>query len=520
MLSTRLRRCSTALWMVSSSASPRPRRPIPQHLRWALLPIAAGLLSSGGAIAQPLPETAPVTLAQASSPASTHLLFVDPRLGRDSQDGLSGRSPLRTITRALELAESNSVIMLAPGVYSADSGETFPLEVNRQITLQGNPGLYGQGIVIQGSAQGSATGGDRPAATVILSEQAALVGVSVTQPQTDGYSVWVADGTPLVMNNSLSPAQSMHVAQASQPTLQNNRMVAAPRAADPTPVTTPASQTASQAAAPPSMPSVPVQPAPPPAARPVETTSPLPRVEPNHSIATSIPPVATPARPTAAPEPAAIAIPVQSPPAAVEPSNWDSPSVQLNGILSRQGSTIGYQLEETAEDAVEIPVILPQSGAAVSSLESRQDPSWTVSPGSLNPRPQQAPINIPVSPPPVQSAAPSQAAAPTRSSDVLPVPSMDIPVGNVGGLARVPVAGGTSYAAVSSGSSRAQYRVLVEASQAATRTRIQSLVPGAFSTVVNGQTMMQAGAFSDRANAQELVDLLISYGFQASLESR
>lgn len=511
MLSTRLRRCSTA--------SPRPRRPILQHLSWALLPIAAGLLGSGGAIAQPLPETAPVTLAQASSSASTHLLFVDPRLGQDSQDGASGRSPLRTITRALELAEPNSVIMLAPGIYSADSGETFPLEVDRQITLQGNPGLYGQGIVIQGSAQGSATGGDRPSATVILSEQAALVGVSVTQPQTDGHSVWVADGTPLVMNNSLSPAQSLHVTQASQPTLQNNRMVAATRAADPTPAVDPARQTVNQAASQTAqaspMPSVPVQPAP-PAARPVATTFPLPRVEPNHSIATAIPPVATPARP--APEPAAIAIPVQSPPAARQ-SPWDTPSIQLNGILN-QGSTIGYQLEEPAENAVEIPVILPQSGSAVSSLVSRQEPSWTISPGLLDSGAQQTPIEIPVSPPPVQTTVPSQAAAPTRSPDVLPVPSMDIPVGNVGGLARVPVTGGTSYAVASSSRSMAQYRVLVEANQATTRTRIQSLVPGAFSTVVNGQTMMQAGAFSDRANAQELVDLLVSYGFQASLESR
>ena len=504
MLSTRLRRCSTA--------SPRPRRPILQHLSWALLPIAAGLLGSGGAIAQPLPETAPATLAQASSSASTHLLFVDPRLGQDSQDGSSGRSPLRTITRALELAEPNSVIMLAPGVYSADSGETFPLEVDRQITLQGNPGLYGQGIVIQGSAQGSAT--------VMLSGQAALVGVSVTQPQADGYSVWVADGTPLLMNNSLSPVQSLHVAQSSQPTLQNNRMVAATRTADPTPAVDPARQTANQAASqtaqasPASpMPSVPVQPAP-PAAHPVDTTSPLPRVEPNHSIATAIPPVATSARPTAAPE---IPIPVQSPPAGRSP--WDTPSIQLNGILN-QGSTVGYQLEEPAENAVEIPVILPQSGSAVSSLVSRQEPSWTISPGLLDSGAQQTPIEIPVSPPPVQTTVPSQAAAPTRSPDVLPVPSMEIPVGNVGGLARVPVSGGTSYAVASSSRSMAQYRVLVEASQATTRTRIQSLVPGAFSTVVNGQTMMQAGAFSDRANAQELVDLLTSYGFQASLESR
>ncbi len=505
MLSTRLRRCSTA--------SPHPRRPILQHLSWALLPIAAGLLGSGGAIAQPLPETAPATLAQASSSASTHLLFVDPRLGQDSQDGSSGRSPLRTITRALELAEPNSVIMLAPGIYSADSGETFPLEVDRQITLQGNPGLYGQGIVIQGSAQGSAT--------VMLSGQAALVGVSVTQPQADGYSVWVADGTPLLMNNSLSPAQSLHVAQASQPTLQNNRMVASRSAASTPAAAPPASQATNQAApqtaqtSPPSMPSVPVQPTP-PTARPVDTTSPLPRVEPNHSIATSIPP-ATPARPTTAPEPAAIAIPVQSPPAGRSP--WDTPSIQLNGILN-QGSTVGYQLEEPAENAVEIPVILPQSGSAVSSLVSRQEPSWTISPGLLDSGAQQTPIEIPVSPPPVQTTVPSQAAAPTRSPDVLPVPSMDIPVGNVGGLARVPVSGGTSYAVASSSRSMAQYRVLVEASQATTRTRIQSLVPGAFSTVVNGQTMMQAGAFSDRANAQELVDLLTSYGFQASLESR
>jgi hypothetical protein len=427
-------------------------------------------------------SAAAVEVAQTS--ASTHLLFVDPRLGRDEQDGSSGRSPLRTITRALQLAQPNSVIILAPGTYSADTGEVFPLRVDRQITLQGNPGRQGLGTVIQGSGLYTTVSDGQQAVTIALAGEASIVGVSVMQPEASGYSVWVEHGTPLLMNNSLSPAQSVYISQRSQPTLQDNRMVAArpsaaPAIADPSVANPTPPSTAS-----PPMPSVAVQPS--PSLAPAQPTGTVPRVDSSRPIGTAPVTVASP--PPA--EPGAIAIPVRMPAAAPAPESsvWANPNVQIQAV---------------SPAPIDIPVTPPS-----------RNPAWN----AMDQLDQQTPIDIVVTPPPGGWEQPVAAAPSPPSLDLLPVPSMDIPIGNVGGLARVPVAGsGGGYAP-----SRAslQYRVLVDASPSNVRSRVEALVPGAFPTVVNGRTMMQAGAFSDRANAQELVDLLNSYGFQTQLESR
>jgi cell division septation protein DedD len=60
--------------------------------------------------------------------------------------------------------------------------------------------------------------------------------------------------------------------------------------------------------------------------------------------------------------------------------------------------------------------------------------------------------------------------------------------------------------------------VIVETRSEREQNRVRSLVPEAFRTYLNGQAVMQAGVFSDRDNAEELLEMLQSNGFKATVQ--
>ncbi len=86
--------------------------------------------------------SAQATLAQdviAQSPSlnkNQNIIYVNPNHGDDSQVGKK-LSPLKTITKALEIAAIGSTIQLTSGTYSEETGEKFPLIISNQITPQG-----------------------------------------------------------------------------------------------------------------------------------------------------------------------------------------------------------------------------------------------------------------------------------------------------------------------------------------------------------------------------------------------
>jgi hypothetical protein len=95
------------------------------------------------AIAQTVPQSAPSTTAHSIAPRSLHLaqvsqatntLWVNPQTGNDAGAGDSQNTPFKTITQALQTARPGTIIQLAPGTYSAQSGEQFPLKLKPDIT--------------------------------------------------------------------------------------------------------------------------------------------------------------------------------------------------------------------------------------------------------------------------------------------------------------------------------------------------------------------------------------------------
>ncbi|MBD1925253.1 DUF1565 domain-containing protein [Trichocoleus sp. FACHB-90] len=115
-------------------------------------------------------------------------------------------------------------------------------------------------------------------------------------------------------------------------------------------------------------------------------------------------------------------------------------------------------------------------------------------------------------------ASPEQPLGNRNSSDLLPVPSANIPLGNIGDQT---VTRGTRNSSRRSRSTQAQglrYRVLVNAQDSRQEALVRSLVPDAFRTVANGRGVMQVGVFSRRDRANEIVQMLDNKGVEAIVE--
>jgi parallel beta-helix repeat protein len=194
--------------------------------QWAGVGISAILaiaLPQAG-LAQGLPPT-PVDLAAQPGAAATtaNLLFVNPSLGNDAGEG-SQSAPFRTITRALQFAQPGTVIMLAPGTYSAESGESFPIRLQPGVTLQGDPASHGRGILLRGGGDYLSPTAARQNITLLGGNQAVIAGVTVTNPNARGYGLWIESASPTVLNSTFTGSQhdGISINGASSPLIQGN----------------------------------------------------------------------------------------------------------------------------------------------------------------------------------------------------------------------------------------------------------------------------------------------------------
>ncbi|MEB3289905.1 MAG: S-layer homology domain-containing protein [Leptolyngbya sp.] len=120
-------------------------------------------------------------------------LEVDPQRGIDQPSGRP-HLPYKTLTAALVAAQGNALIKLAPGLYSAASGERFPLAIGDRVVVMGQEASQGDGIVITGG--GAVPGDGGISAALVVEDQAQVRGVTIQNPQ--GVGVLVRSGVPLV----------------------------------------------------------------------------------------------------------------------------------------------------------------------------------------------------------------------------------------------------------------------------------------------------------------------------------
>ena len=161
----------------------------------------------------------------AQSPSlSKNTLYVNSQRGDDSQTGKK-LSPLKTITQALKIAKTGSTIQLANGTYSEDSGETFPLVIQNQITLQGDPRNQGYKTIIVGDGYFvSPTGAGQNVAIAAVKNAGGIIGITVTNNHSRGHGLWVESASPKIISNTFTRSGNTGVSLngKSSPLVENN----------------------------------------------------------------------------------------------------------------------------------------------------------------------------------------------------------------------------------------------------------------------------------------------------------
>ena len=133
------------------------------------------------------------------------IIYVDPRNGNDQRGQGNQRSPFRTITQALMVAQSKTIILLAPGTYSEQTGENFPLMLNQDVIIQGNPTSQGKNFVIEGNGFFvSRTAAGQNVTIAATRKAGGIIGVTVTNLHARGHGIWIESTNPVISHNTLT----------------------------------------------------------------------------------------------------------------------------------------------------------------------------------------------------------------------------------------------------------------------------------------------------------------------------
>ncbi|MCU0551591.1 MAG: DUF1565 domain-containing protein [Leptolyngbya sp. Prado105] len=187
----------------------------------ALLCFGTPLIAQAPAVSQiPSPSAPSVTL-----PTITTILYVNPTTGVDqASSGRTVAAPFRTIAFALQQATSGTAIQLAPGNYTQQSGEQFPLVLKPGVVLRGDENSKGQGILIQGGGATLSRAFAQQNATLRAADDSAILGVTITNTNTRGTGIWVEDVDAIISNNTFTNnnREGVFVVGNSSPLVSDN----------------------------------------------------------------------------------------------------------------------------------------------------------------------------------------------------------------------------------------------------------------------------------------------------------
>lgn len=173
----------------------------------------------------PATQTPATQTPATQTPANATVIYVNPQAGADSPGaGNSAAAAYRTITYALNQAEPGTVVQLAPGNYSSETGEVFPLTLKQGVTLRGNPSTKGQDTVITGGGRYISPTFARQDVTVRAERDSNITGITITNPNTRGTALWIESTNPTVTNNTFanSNRDGIFVTGTANPTIEAN----------------------------------------------------------------------------------------------------------------------------------------------------------------------------------------------------------------------------------------------------------------------------------------------------------
>lgn len=545
---------------------------LPNSAAIAHLLLATGIwlgLSSEPMMAQTPTAPEPMSNVLAQSPSAANQLYVNPDRGNDRQGQGTAQSPFKTITHALRVAQTNTTIVLAPGTYSTQTGETFPLQLQRGVTISGLPDGRGRSVVIQGGGSYISRTVAAQNVTMIGEDKATLVGVTITNPNRRGYGLWIESTSPTIVKNTFTgnTQDGVFVAGNGSPMIRENNFVqnsangitihgnARPEIRDNSFERTGFGINIVEEAAPLlignqirfNKDGVVVQ----GSARPVFRNNTIEGNERNGIVAIS----------NALPDLGYSGEPGGN----IFRNNreYDINAEATKEIISAFGNEMATDRTVGRIDIAGViardnsPAPVAQTPRPRLTLPNRRTPSDTSGADSFprparnparSPQPTESqspssgtpilvptperPINIPVPAPRTSNLPPTQSGSIPTSGNrgdtlpvLLPVPDPNAPIGNGGSFSSQPIASNGSLPGDGppGPANRIQllglrYRVTVEAPTSREQNRVRSVVPEAFRTILNGRTVMQVGVFSRAENANEIVDTLTRNGIRATIQ--
>ncbi len=498
----------------------------------------------------------------ASAQAEIQTIFVNAAAGSDRAEGLESQ-PLQTVTHALEVASPNTVIVLAPGLYTQASGEVFPLQLKPGVTIQGTPGSGNRTAIIQGGGEFESATRSQQNATIVAADRAGIAQVAVSNP--DGYGLWVESASPTIIESAFvgsrragiyvtdsSPrvqgsffsgnkVAGMIVFGVSSATIHGNTFDStgdAIRVVDgATPEIVGNSMTNNDASL-------------------VLIGDASPIVRDNRVVGNRRDDVVAVSARTrdimsstvladeeifekepwpgaVSDEASATLAAFEEPEPAIEPDSvealeeTDFQEVEVIAQASTSEPQAGAPGAALAALRAGTPNAGGESSSALSSgvpiaasraASDARDDSPTIRPRRIrNPRPDREPENRPGRSP----SRPESRPAPPSNNNRLAVPNSSIPIGGGSGTIFSPPRGGVGSPPAPP--SRAQalglyYRVFVNASDPFMQDEVRSVVPDAFRTQFEGRTVMQVGAFPTEDEAEDRQRLLEDYDLDARVE--
>ena len=186
--------------------------------------LSALLLLGSGGITVPAWST-PAARYLAQTPVGAGTIYVNPSTGNDSGGaGTSEAAPCRTITYALQQAASGTVVQLAPGSYTSQTGEVFPLVVKEGVILRGESSTKGQRIGIIGGGTFLSPTAAGQNITILAAKNSEINGITITNPNTRGTGVWIESTNPAIRNNTFSnnKREGVFVTGTGNPKIEDN----------------------------------------------------------------------------------------------------------------------------------------------------------------------------------------------------------------------------------------------------------------------------------------------------------
>ncbi len=170
-----------------------------------LLPVI--ILSPSLAIATPVIAQSQTPQSQQTNNQATpnitqNIIYVNPQTGSDRPEQGTNIAPLKTITYAISRVQSGQIIQLANGTYSQATGEKFPIKLPANVTLRGNEANKGRDSIIFGGGTLRTGSGFPQNVAIAFGEQSELRGVTVTNPNSRGYGIWIENASPAIANNT------------------------------------------------------------------------------------------------------------------------------------------------------------------------------------------------------------------------------------------------------------------------------------------------------------------------------